>query len=315
MRRLLADIGGTNARFALTGRTGRPTAEKKLRTADYRGPVEAVRAYLGERAVDEAVFAMALPVDADWVQLTNSPWAFSIEATRQALGLERLTVINDFSAQALAVPALTPKERRQIGDGEPVEGAAIGVIGPGTGLGVGGLVRVGDAWHPIASEGGHVSLAPRDEVDAAVLAHLRRRFPHVSNERVLSGPGLVNLATALAAIEGQELKIKEPRDVTRRAKAGRCRFCSAALERFSGLLGAAAGDLALTLCAQGGVYIGGGLVKRLGSLFDAGRFRASFVAKGRFEDYLRAVPTYLVTRRDPGLLGAAVLRTLPRAGS
>src|ERR687891_1108429 len=144
MRRLLADIGGTNARFALSGRTGRPAAERKLRTADYPGPVEAVRAYLGDRQVEEAVFAMALPVEADWVQLTNSPWAFSIEETREALGLERLTVINDFSAQALAIPALTARERRQIGDGEPVEGAPIGVIGPGTGLGVAGLLRVDD---------------------------------------------------------------------------------------------------------------------------------------------------------------------------
>ena len=274
-----------------------------------------MRAYLGEREVDEAVFAMALPVDADWVQLTNSPWAFSIERTRKALGLERLTVINDFSAQALAIPALSPKERLQIGEGAPVEAAPIGVIGPGTGLGVGGLVRIGEIWQPIASEGGHVSLAPRDDVDAAVWAQLHRRFGHVSNERVLSGPGLLNLATALAAIEGQELRLETPKDVTRRARAGRCRFCSEALERFSGLLGAAAGDLALTLCAQGGVYIGGGLVKRLGSLFDAGRFRASFVAKGRFEDYLRAVPTYLVTRRDPGLLGAAAMRTSPWPGS
>src|SRR5918996_2101263 len=167
MRRLLADIGGTNARFALTGRTGRPSAERKLRTADYPGPVEAVRAYLGDREVDEAVFAMALPVDADWVHLTNSPWAFSIEQTRKTLDLERLTVINDFSAQALAIPALNPRERRQIGEGEPLAGAPIGVIGPGTGLGVGGLLCADGTWQPIASEGGHVSLAPRDEGDAA----------------------------------------------------------------------------------------------------------------------------------------------------
>jgi glucokinase len=274
-----------------------------------------VRAYLGDREVDEAVFAMALPVDSDWVHLTNSPWAFSIEETRKALGLKGLTVINDFSAQALAIPVLSAKERHQIGEGKPVEGAPIGVIGPGTGLGVGGLLRIGDTWQPIASEGGHVSLAPRDEVDAAVWAQLRARFGHVSNERVLSGPGLVNLATTLAALAGRELDIEEPKEVTRRAKTGRCPFCSAALERFSGLLGAAAGDLALTLCALGGIYIGGGLVKRLGGLFDTERFRASFVAKGRFEEYLRAVPTYLVTRRDPGLVGAAALRTLPRAGS
>ncbi len=274
-----------------------------------------MRAYLADREIDEAVFAMALPVEADWVHLTNSPWAFSIEATRKALGLQRLSVINDFSAQALAVPMLTPKERLQLGEGEPVEGGAIGVIGPGTGLGVGGLVRIDDVWQPIASEGGHVSLALQDEVDAAVWGQLHRRFGHVSNERVLSGPGLVNLAGALAALAGRELGIADPTEVTRRARDEHCPFCSAALERFSATLGAAAGDLALTLCAQGGIYIGGGLVKRLGDLFDVERFRARFVAKGRFEDYLAAVPTYLVTRRNPGLLGAAAFRISPRDGA
>jgi len=281
---------------------------------DYAGPVEAVRAYLrdhgGDRPVEEAVFAMALPVDDDWVHLTNSPWAFSIEATRQALGLEHLHVINDFTAQALAIPALTDKERRQIGTGgEPVADGAIGVIGPGTGLGVGGLLWVGDTWQPIASEGGHVSFAPQDDVDAAVLALLRKRFGPVSNERVLSGPGLVNLAIALAEIDGATLQISAPVEVTRRARAGRCPYCRAALDRFSALLGAAAGDLSLTLCARGGVYIGGGLVKRLGDLFDEQRFRERFLAKGRLEGFQRDVPTYLVTRRDPGLLGAAMLRT------
>jgi glucokinase len=254
---------------------------------------------------------MAMPLEGDWVHLTNSPWAFSIKATQDALGLERLTMINDFAAQALAIPALAAKERRQIGGGQAVDGAAIGVIGPGTGLGVGGLIRVGDRWHPLQSEGGHVSLAPHDEVDAAVWARLHNRFGHVSNERVLSGPGLINLAIALAEIDGQHLEIEDPREVSRRARARRCRYCSEALDRFSTLLGAAAGDLALTLCARGGVYIGGGLVKRLGDLFNVERFRTSFVAKGRFEEYLAAVPTYLVTRRDPGLLGAAAMRTTP----
>ncbi|MEM7022579.1 MAG: glucokinase [Pseudomonadota bacterium] len=308
-RRLVADIGGTNARFALTDGSGRPTQDQKLSTSAYAGPVEAVCAYLGGREVDEAVFAMALPVDDDWVQLTNSPWAFSIEATRQALGLERLTIINDFSAQALAIPALLPNERLQIGTGEPDRHAAIGVIGPGTGLGVGGLIHIGETWHPIASEGGHISLAPRDEVEAAVKNHLSQRFGHVSNERVLSGPGLVNLATALAEIAGESLEIREPAEVSRRARDGDCRFCREALVRFSSLLGAAAGDLALMLCARGGIYIGGGLVKRLGTLFDTEQFRAAFLAKGRFEEYLSEVPTYLVTRQDPGLLGAASLRT------
>jgi glucokinase len=250
---------------------------------------------------------VATPVTSDRVALTNSPWVFSIEETRAALALDRLEVINDFTAQAMAIPLLRASERRQIGSGAPAPGQAIGVIGAGTGLGVCGLLPVGDRWQPIPGEGGHVSLAAHDEVEARILAHLRQRFGHVSNERVLSGPGLVNLATALAALDGVTLEITDSLQVAERARSGDCRFCRAALERFSIWLGAAAGDLALTLGARGGVYVGGGVAKRLGDLFDEERFRAGFVAKGRLARFLEPIPTYLVTRRDPGLLGAAVL--------
>jgi glucokinase len=304
MDRLIADIGGTNARFALTGPDGRPHDEQRLLVADFPGPVEAARAYLGGRKVREAVFAVATPVYSDRVALTNSPWVFSIRATKEALGLERFAAINDFTAQALAVPRLAPDERVQIGGGEP-RGDAIAVIGPGTGLGVAGLIRVRGEWHPIPSEGGHVSFVSHDQRDAAVLAELQQRFGHVSNERVLSGPGLVNLATALAALDGAQVDVTDPHEVARRASTGECRFCREAFERFSSLLGAAAGDLALLFWAQAGVYIGGGLCKRLGGLFDAALFRAAFVAKGRFEQRLSAFPVYMVIRRDPGLLGAA----------
>jgi glucokinase len=304
MDRLIADIGGTNARFALAGPDGRPHDEQRLLVADFPGPVEAARAYLGGRKVRDAVFAVATPVHSDRVALTNSPWTFSVRATREALGLDRFVAINDFTAQALAVPRLAPDERVQIGGGEP-HGDAIAVIGPGTGLGVAGLIRVRGDWHPIASEGGHVSFVAHDEREAAVLRELQRRFGHVSNERVLSGPGLVNLATALAALDGAEFDATDPKEVARRASTGECGFCREALERFSSLLGAAAGDLALLFCATAGVYVGGGLCKRLGGVFDAARFGAAFVAKGRFEEYLSAIPVYLVIRRDPGLLGAA----------
>jgi glucokinase len=305
MNRLVADIGGTNARFALCGPDGKLEAEQTLEVAGYPGVVEAARAYLAGRQVAYAVFAVATHVDSDWIHLTNAPWAFSVRATEAALGLKRLAAINDFTAQALAVPRLAPADRVELGGEAPQAGAAIAVLGPGTGLGAAGLLPVQGIWHPVPSEGGHVSLATHDERDAAVLACLQRRFGHVSNERVLSGPGLVNLATALATLDGATLAIGDPREVSRRAASGECRFCQEALQRFSSFLGAAAGDLALMFCALGGVYLGGGLVKRLGGLFDVDRFRASFVAKGRFVEYLSRIPTYLVTRRDPGLLGAA----------
>ena len=307
--RLIADIGGTNARFALATPDGQPFAEQRLRVSEFPGPVEAARRYLAGRPVDEAVLAVACPVDSDWIKLTNSPWAFSIEATRRALGLTHLAVINDFTAQALAVPRLDADDRVQIGTGaSPAAGQPLAVIGAGTGLGVAGLVPAGndaDAWQPIASEGGHVSLAPHDQVEDRILTILRRRFGHVSNERVLSGPGLVNLAIALAEIDGRALEVADPAEVTRRALADACPDCVAATARFSAWLGAAAGDLALTFCARGGVYVGGGLAMRLGRLLDHQRFRARFVAKGRFEAYLTATPTYLVTRAEPGLLGTA----------
>jgi glucokinase len=303
--RLVADIGGTHARFALCGPDGEPAAEEWLQVADYPGLVEAAQAYLAGRKVADAVFAVATPVDSDWIGLTNAPWAFSIRATKKALALERFAVINDFAAQALAVPRLAPEDWVQIGGGEPQAGAAIAVIGPGTGLGVSGVLPVQGIWYPIPSEGGHVSLAPHDERDAALLACLRRRFDHVSNERVLSGPGLINLATALAELDGEMLSLADPREVSRRAESGECPFCTEALQRFSAFLGGASGDLALLFCALGGVYISGGLCRNLGPLFDLERFRARFVAKGRFVDYLRRVPIYLVTRRDSGLVGAA----------
>lgn len=304
--RLLGDVGGTHARFALAGPDGQPYAEQKLTVADFPGLVEATRAYLGDRQVRDAVVAVATVVASDWIALTNAPWAFSIRATRDALGLKRLAVINDFTAQALAVPRLATDERVAIGEAPPAQpGRQIAVIGAGTGLGVAGLIQVGDHWYPVASEGGHISLASHDERDGLILAGLRRRFGHVSCERVLSGPGLVNLAAALAEIDGERVDLADPHEVTRRAAAGECRFCQEALARFSSFLGATAGDLALMFCARGGVYVGGGLCKRLGGLFDVTRFRASFVAKGRFREYLAAIPTYLVTRRDPGLLGAA----------
>jgi glucokinase len=309
--RLLADIGGTNARFALSAPDGLPSDQRTLRTADFPSVIEAARAYLHSRSATAAVFAVNGPVEGDWITLSNSPWSFSTREVQDALGLQRLVIINDFVAQALAVPYLAEQERKKLGGGEPVPRRTIGVIGPGTGLGVAALLPISNGWLPMPSEGGHVSFSPHDQVEAAIVGRLARRFDHISNERMLAGPGLVNVATALAELAGETLPPLEPQDVVDRARRKTCRFCRETFERYPALLGAAAGDLALTLLARGGVFIAGGVVAHLGELFDVERFRRAFIAKGRFQTYLERVPTFLVMRGDTGLLGAAALRLDP----
>jgi glucokinase len=305
---LIADIGGTNARFALATPDGRIDAERILRCADYPDLAQAAAAYLrdipGPRPRRAAV-AVATPVTGDWIQFTNSPWSFSTEAARQALGLERLLILNDFTALARALPLLGPDERRAVGGGAAVAEAPIGLMGPGTGLGVSGLVWSGSHWLPLQTEGGHVTFSATNEREWAVRRILQRQFGHVSPERLLSGPGLINLYTTLAEVEGWSVDELVPADITERALAGACRHCVEVVEMFCGMLGTAAGDLAMTLGARGGIYIGGGIVPRLGDFFDRSAFRTRFEAKGRFSDYLTAIPTWVITAATPALRGVA----------
>ena len=305
---LIADIGGTNARFALATPDGCIQSERVLSGADYPDLVQAAAAYLrgiaGPRPRRAAV-AVATPVTGDWIQFTNSHWSFSRKAAEQALGLERLLILNDFTALALALPLLDPDERQAVGGGTAVEEAPIGLLGPGTGLGVSGLVWSGNHWLPLQTEGGHVTFSATDEREWAVNRILQRRFGHVSPERLLSGPGLINLYAALAELEGWPANELVPADITGRALAGTCRHCVEVVEMFCGMLGTAAGNLAITLGARGGVYIGGGIVPRLGEFFARSAFRARFEAKGRFSGYLAAVPTWVITAANPALRGAA----------
>lgn len=304
-KRLVTDIGGTNARFALVDGNGHLVDERTLKTKDFPGVVEAAKSYLGDRSVHSAVLVVAGPVESDRIALTNCPWAFSLEETKAALDLETLHAINDFVAQALAIPKLNHDDVQKLGGKTAIEGRAIAVIGPGTGLGVAGLLKVGEVFRAIPTEGGHVAFAPKDEVEEGVLRVLRRRFGHVSNERLLSGPGLVNFAKALAELQGTDLPIESPSMVIERAETEKCPICIEALQRFCTLLGAAAGDLALSYGARGGVYLTGGMVAHLGTWFDVDRVLHAFVDKGRFESYLQAIPIYRVLRRDTGLIGAA----------
>ncbi|MEM8948089.1 MAG: glucokinase [Pseudomonadota bacterium] len=305
MQRLVSDIGGTNARFALVGDDGWPKNENTLKTKDFPGVVEAADTYLDGRSVDGVVLVVAGPVEEDRIALTNCPWAFSLDGTKTAMGVKRLIAINDFVAQALSIPRLDASDCEKLGGGEALDDRAIAVIGPGTGLGVAGLLKTDGIYRPIPTEGGHVAFAPRDETEDAVLGLLRARFGHVSNERLLSGPGLVNLALALANIRDAELSAESPADIVSKADEEACPICIEAIERFCDLLGAAAGDLALTYGARGGVYLTGGMVSHLGRHFDTARVMSAFVDKGRFRAYLDAIPVMRVRRTNTGLIGAA----------
>ncbi len=308
MVRLIADIGGTNARFALV-EAGKPAVdERHLLVRDFPDPGAAIEAYLAGRAIDEAVIAVATPVETDVIHFTNSPWIFSIDALQARLGLRRLAVINDFAAQALAMPHLAAQELEQIGGGAPTPGRAVGVLGPGTGLGVSALVPGKIGWTALPTEGGHVSFAPGNAREGKVLEHLRGHFGHVSNERLLSGQGLLNLAQALAAVDGRQCGADTPEEVTQQARSNACPACREATAMFSTLLGSAAGDLALTVGARGGVYVAGGVCGRLGPLFDRAAFRHRFADKGRMRVFLEPIPVWLVLRGDTGLLGAANYR-------
>lgn len=307
--RLVGDIGGTNARFALvTAPGGDLQGVRTLPCADFAGPAEAIGHYLAASGLPPprcGGFGIANPVDGDVVHMTNRDWAFSIGALREALRLERLEVFNDFTALALALPVLRGPDLLQVGGGAPAAHRAVGLLGAGTGLGVSGLVPCGADYVPLEGEGGHVTLAASDAQEAALIAWLAARHPHVSAERVLSGRGLAALYEAHAALRGEAAEPLAPEEISARALAGGSPPCAAALDSFCAFFGTVAADLALTLGARGGIYIGGGIVPRLGEFFVRSRFRARFEHKGRFGAYLAAIPTYVIRAPHAGLVGAA----------
>ncbi len=309
--RLVADIGGTNARFALLAANSlRPRRARKVRCADFDSLEHAVRSYLqgtGDPQVTQAAFDVATGITGDYVHLTNGPWGFSIEETRRNLGLERLLVVNDFTALALAVPILQPDEVQQVGGGVVHAGTPIAVIGPGTGLGVSGLIPSGERYLPLQGEGGHVAFSPMSEAEIGVLRWLQRHYEHVSMERLVSGQGLQNIYRALCAEAGIEPRALSPAKISEAALANRDAHSVQALEMFCAVLGTAAANLVLTLGARAGCYLGGGIVPKLGDYFARSPFRARFEAAGRFSDYVARVPTYVILAPTPALRGLATL--------
>ncbi len=306
---LVADIGGTNARFGVWYE-GALHGEQVYRCSAYPGPAEAAGAYLKQfRAASalpmprSAAFAIAGPLLEDRVVMTNNSWDFSAAATRHALGLDRLIFLNDFTALALAVPQLAVSERFQVGGAAPLADGAIAVIGPGTGLGVSGLLRTGSHWLALQGEGGHATLPVVDAREMAVVSALHRSYTHVSAERVLSGDGLELLHRTLAALDGVAVAALSAGEITERALAGTDKGCVETVDLFCGWLGNVAGNLALTLGARGGVYIGGGIVPRFGGHFATSSFRQRFEAKGRYAGFLATLPVFVITAKYPALIG------------
>lgn len=324
---LVADIGGTNARFALVddgAESLRPQNARTLPVADFASLADAATHYLRDVLGHDrtawprrAALALATAITGATVRMTNSPWTFTVEGLRADLGLDELRLLNDFTALAWSVLMLRGDEVRQVGGGKPVADQAIGLIGPGTGLGVSGLIPApGGGWAALQGEGGHGSLSPADPREAAILAQVWRRYPHVSFERLVCGTGLPLLWEAVAQVDGLPLPAAgadpvTPAWITSRALEGDA-LCEATMQTFCAMLGTAAGNLALTLGARGGVYVGGGIVPRLGTWFDRTPFRLRFESKGRFDEYLTRIPTYVIagTTRDPALIGAAYVLLL-----
>ncbi|HEY3325636.1 MAG TPA: glucokinase [Novimethylophilus sp.] len=306
--RLVADIGGTHARFALLDADGKPALVQVLKCADYPDIGAAITTYLarvGDIKPVAAVIAIANPVTGDHVAMTNHHWSFSTQALQARLGLESLLVVNDFAALAMSLPSLAQHELVQIGGGVAVPDEPVGVIGPGTGLGVAGLVKAGAFWQPLAGEGGHVTLAAANDFESDIILALRHRFGHVSAERILSGPGLSILRETVGALLQEAVEPISSAEITHRAIDGEDALCVETVTVFCAMLGTVAGNLALTLGARGGIYLSGGILPQLGAFLAQSPFRSRFEEKGRFASYLAGIPCYVIHADQPALIGAS----------
>lgn len=313
---LVADVGGTNARFGLVrDRSQAITEVETIAVAAHAGLGDAAQAYLAGRSArpQHAAIAVATPVTSDAVAFTNSPWSFSRAALARELNLSRLTVLNDFEALALSLPTLTAAQLIDCGPAAAPK-AMMAVVGPGTGLGVAGVLQTPDGWQALPCEGGHVTLAAANDFESEILQYLRRRFTHVSAERVLSGIGLPNLYEAIANVRGGAaqsagqglITVMTGREIVIAGLAKTDAVADEALDVFCAMLGGVCGNAALTMNAIGGVYVGGGIVPRLGARFFASQFRTRFEAKGRFEPFLKTIPSPVITDTLAALSGAAL---------
>jgi glucokinase len=303
---LMADIGATHTRCALLDDQGNEIAPEVFDNVDFTSLVGILNIYLDHRRTSDrprrAALAVAAPILGDEVRMINIDWRFSQNELKAQLGLHRLMVCNDFAAIAWGLPRLAAVDRKQIGGGEAHPRATRAALGPGSGLGVAAIVPAADGWAVMSGEGGHVSMPASTLEEHNVVALLRERFGHCSAERLLSGQGLVNLYVALAELAGRGQPTVTAEDVTRLASQ-REPLARKTLQMFFAMLGTVAGDLALTTGARGGVHIAGGIVPRLLEQIEGSEFRNRFEEKGRYRDYMAAIPTYVITAPLPAFHG------------
>jgi len=310
---LVADIGGTNIRLAIT-ENNNITDIVSYQCANFPGLIDVIRHYLEEKQLIDtsinACLAIACPTDDDLISMTNLPWQFSQKALKEELNLKSLTLINDYTAIAMAIPLLSDTQKVKIGGGNALPKKPIAVCGPGTGLGVANLVNIENRWHCVGGEGGHVDFAPVDDIDIKIIQHLKTTKKRVSYEQLLSGYGLEQIYQALVVINNEEsspfaaAKLTA-KDISSNALNGSCHVCQQALAQFCKVLGSFAGNLALTTGSLGGVYIAGGIVPRFVDYVKESEFRARFETKGRMSHLNKQTPTYIITEEQPGLMGAA----------
>ncbi|MBI5920148.1 MAG: glucokinase [Betaproteobacteria bacterium] len=310
-RILVADIGGTNARFALAcSHPAQISDVISLCCADFAGPLEAARAYLQEielapETIKRAAFAVATAVNGDSIKLTNSTWSFERSHLERALGLDQLQIFNDFEVLAYALPGLAASDFHLVGTALPKPGLPMVALGPGTGLGVAGVVPSRHGWIAVPGEGGHATLAAADDFEAEILKAARQEHAHVSAERLLSGIGLPVLLRAVCTVQGLASINFSPEEISALGVHNRHPQCRTAMELFFAFLGGFAGNLALSFGARGGVFIGGGIVPQLQDFMASSRFRERFESKGRFQPYLAEIATATLTAQHLALRGLA----------
>ena len=314
---LIGDIGGTNARFSMLVDAGSPPVEfDNVRTADHANIDDAIEQGIYARTAlrpRSTVLALAAPIEGDEIELTNCPWVVRPRDLHERLGIGDVTLLNDFEAQALATVALGPEHLERIGGGdEPEPNGSRVILGPGTGLGVAGMVHARGIWIPVPGEGGHVDLGPRSPRDLKVWPHLEPIDGRISAEQMLCGRGLVNTASAVAASRAETPRFLAPSDVTAAALAGSDPVAAEALDIFVTCLGRLAGDLALVFMAQGGVYLSGGIAQKIVPALRQGAFRAAFEDKAPHAALLAAMPTFVLTHPRAALFGLAAYAREPQ---